>query len=136
MKAIRSGMSRDDAYRVVQGAAARAMENDTSLLSELQSDERIELDAGALEAAFDLDTHLAHADHALTQLEGITAEWLRVAARVNPTTYVFDAMRSLLLDGWEFRPLLVGFLVSLGFATLTGGLALWQARRSTRLAEV
>jgi ABC-2 type transport system permease protein len=69
-------------------------------------------------------------------LEFITVQWLRIAARINPTTYVFDAMRSLLLNGWEFKPLMWGFLVSLGFATVTGGLALWQARRTTRLAEV
>lgn len=65
--------------------------------------------------------------------EYITAGWLRAAAAVNPTTYVFDAMRSLLLEGWRARPLLLGFAITLAFATLTGGLALWQARKATRL---
>lgn len=65
--------------------------------------------------------------------EFITTEWLKVVATWNPTTYVFDAMRSLLLQGWELEPLLRGALVMLAFATLTGGLALWQARRATRL---
>jgi hypothetical protein len=31
--------------------------------------------------------------------------------------------------------MLVGLAVMLGSATLTGGLALWQARRSTRLTS-
>ena len=61
--------------------------------------------------------------------EYITATWLKWAATVNPTTYVYDAMRSLLIDGWQARPLLIGAGVMLAFATLTGVLALWQARR-------
>jgi hypothetical protein len=31
--------------------------------------------------------------------------------------------------------LLVGFAVTSGFATLTGGMALWAARRATKLAS-
>ncbi len=61
------------------------------------------------------------------------ATWLKWAATVNPTTYIYDAMRSLLIDGWQTRPLLIGAGVVLGFATLTGILALWQARRATQL---
>jgi ABC-2 type transport system permease protein len=67
--------------------------------------------------------------------EYVTAEWLRVAATINPTTYVFDAMRTLLNSGWETQPILIGFTVTLGFATLTGVAALWAARRATRLAS-
>jgi ABC-2 type transport system permease protein len=65
----------------------------------------------------------------------ITATWLRWAATINPTTYVFDAMRSLLNDGWRARPLLIGLAVTLAFATLTGGQALWQARKATQLTS-
>jgi ABC-2 type transport system permease protein len=65
--------------------------------------------------------------------EYITATWLKWAATINPTTYVFDAMRSLLLNGWEAGPLLVGLAVVTAFATLTGVLALRQAQRSTQL---
>ena len=63
----------------------------------------------------------------------ITATWLRWAATVNPTTYIYDAMRSLLIDGWKARPLLIGLGVMLAFATFTGLLALRQARRATQL---
>lgn len=63
----------------------------------------------------------------------ITSDWLRWATRINPTTYVFDAMRSVLIDGWEARPIAVGLAVMLASASATGGLALWQARRATRL---
>jgi ABC-2 type transport system permease protein len=63
----------------------------------------------------------------------ITSGWLKVATDINPTTYVFNAMRSVLIDGWQARPLLVGLAVVLGFATVTGALALWQARKATQL---
>ena len=63
----------------------------------------------------------------------IGATWLKWAATVNPTTYIYDAMRSLLIDGWKARPLLIGLGVILAFATLTGALALRQARRATQL---
>ena len=65
--------------------------------------------------------------------EYIGATWLKWAATVNPTTYIFDAMRSVLIDGWVAKQLLIGAGVVLGFATLTGMLALWQARRATQL---
>ena len=65
----------------------------------------------------------------------ITAGWLKVVAVVNPTTYVFDAMRSLLIDGWSARPILIGIAVMAAFATLTGTLALNAARKATRLAS-
>jgi ABC-2 type transport system permease protein len=63
----------------------------------------------------------------------ITSSWLKVATDINPTTYVFNAMRSVLIDGWRAGPLLVGLAVVLAFATVTGALALWQARRATQL---
>jgi ABC-2 type transport system permease protein len=65
----------------------------------------------------------------------ITSTWLKWVAKVNPTTYVFDAMRSLLIFGWQAKPLLVGLAVVLGFATLTGGLALRAARKATQLTK-
>ena len=65
--------------------------------------------------------------------EYVTAEWLRVAATINPTTYVFDGMRSLLNPGGDTRSVLVGFAVTFGFATVTGVAALWATRQATKL---
>jgi ABC-2 type transport system permease protein len=67
-------------------------------------------------------------------MDYITTGWLKVAATINPTTYVFAAMRSLLSDGWQAGPLLLGFAVVGAFATATGALALWQARKATQTA--
>jgi ABC-2 type transport system permease protein len=66
-------------------------------------------------------------------MDYIESEWLKIAAVVNPTTYVFEAMRALLIDGWEWGRLGVGLAVVVGFATLTGVLALWQARKATQM---
>jgi ABC-2 type transport system permease protein len=65
--------------------------------------------------------------------EYISATWLKWVATVNPTTYVYEAMHSVLIDGWVLKPLLIGAGVVLAFATVTGVLALRQARRATQL---
>jgi ABC-2 type transport system permease protein len=67
--------------------------------------------------------------------EYVTAGWLKVAATINPTTYVFGSMRSLLNTGWDTNALLVGFAVTFGFATLTGVMALWAARGATKMTS-
>jgi ABC-2 type transport system permease protein len=61
--------------------------------------------------------------------ELLAAEWLKVAATINPTTYVLDAMRALLLHGWQARPVLAGFVASVLFALLTSIFATLSARR-------
>ncbi len=58
------GISREDAYRMVQGAAMRLWEGGGSLRERLDEDERITkiLKPEELDAAFDLDVHLRHLD--------------------------------------------------------------------------
>lgn len=61
--------------------------------------------------------------------------WLKVAATVNPTTYVFESMRAVLMEGWQWSDLAIGLVVVVGTATLTGALAVREAVRSTKLAS-
>ena len=61
--------------------------------------------------------------------------WLKVAATINPTTYVFEGMRAVLMTGWNWRDVGLGLLVVVGTATLTGALAVREAVRSTKLAR-
>ena len=58
------GVSREDAYRLVQAAAMRVWERKTPLREELGREEGVTavLDAAELDAAFDLDTHLRRVD--------------------------------------------------------------------------
>ena len=48
---------------------------------------------------------------------------------------MFDPARAVLIEGWVASTVLTGLAVMLASATLTGGLALWQARRSTKLTS-
>ncbi len=64
----------------------------------------------------------------LTLLSG----WLRTAAELNPITYVLEAMRALMLTGWEGDALLKGVLACLGLAVVMYGLAVFALRVRTR----
>ncbi len=58
--------------------------------------------------------------------------WLKTAAELNPITYVLEAMRSLMLTGWEGDALLKGVLACLGLAVVMYGLAVFSLRSRTR----
>lgn len=51
--------------------------------------------------------------------------WLETVSALNPTTYVLEAMRGVLIDGWQAGELAVGFAVAAALAVL----ALWWASR-------
>jgi len=57
---VDSGMSRDDAYRVVQSAAFRALEERRNFRDVVESDDEVTLSNEALARAFDTDRLLAH----------------------------------------------------------------------------
>ncbi len=74
---VRNGMDRDHAYRIVQEAAVRVTGAGTHLRDEVLADERVGTAAADVEAAFDLDRHLAHAGDGVDHLGRVTADWLR-----------------------------------------------------------
>ena len=57
---VESGLARDDAYRIVQAAARRAVEAQRNFRDVLQEDETVTLDAAALARAFDVERMIAH----------------------------------------------------------------------------
>jgi adenylosuccinate lyase len=57
---VESGMSRDDAYRIVQSASRRAVEERRNFREIVQSDDAVTLSNEALATAFDTDRLLAH----------------------------------------------------------------------------
>jgi ABC-2 type transport system permease protein len=59
-------------------------------------------------------------------------EWVQVIATINPTTYVLNGMRSLMIDGWEAKPLLEALVAALAFAGVAIALATLIARQTTR----
>jgi adenylosuccinate lyase len=68
---IDHGMTRDDAYRVVQRAARQAVESSEAFRAILETDAEITLTEAELDVAFDLDRMLQHRTRYLTALEGI-----------------------------------------------------------------
>lgn len=58
--------------------------------------------------------------------------WLRTAAEINPITYVLEAMRALMLRGWEGDALLKGVVACLILAVAMYALAVFALRARTR----
>ena len=65
---VESGMTRDNAYRIVQSAAAIAISSKTHLRDVLKADTTISLSAKQLDDAFDLSRVLRHAGRAIDSL--------------------------------------------------------------------
>jgi adenylosuccinate lyase len=69
---IRDGKDRDEAYRIVQDASARALESGGDLRSALEGS----VDDAALEEIFSLESFLAAAGQSVDRLEKVTGDWL------------------------------------------------------------
>lgn len=65
---VEQGMSRDDAYRIVQTAALAALDSGESLRAVLSRDKKVTLSNDQLNAAFDLQRVLQHAGRAIDAL--------------------------------------------------------------------
>ena len=63
----------------------------------------------------------------------IEVEWFRVAATLNPVSYMIEAMRSLIIEGWNGQALLLGF--AFAFALAIVGLASAALALRTRMAR-
>ncbi len=60
--------------------------------------------------------------------------WLKTAARLNPITYVLEAMRALLISGWDGTKIAEGIFACLTLAFLMYLLAIFALRVRTRRA--
>jgi ABC-2 type transport system permease protein len=58
----------------------------------------------------------------------IEIDWFRIAATLNPVSYMIEGMRSLIIDGWDAEALFLGF----GFALLMFAVALTTAAFALR----
>jgi ABC-2 type transport system permease protein len=63
---------------------------------------------------------------------GLLSGWLAVAAKVNPITYVLEAMRALLNTGWDRQAILTSLLACLILAAAMYLLAAFALRVRTR----
>lgn len=62
------------------------------------------------------------------------AGWIQAIARINPTTYMLEAMRSVMIEGWVAPALLKGLAAGGAFALVTLTAAVRVARSKTSRA--
>ncbi len=60
----------------------------------------------------------------------ISSSWLKAVALVNPTTYIFEGMRAVLIDGWVSAPLIKGFIAVAVICIITITFAVMSARKA------
>ena len=58
----------------------------------------------------------------------IGVEWFRIAATLNPVSYMIECVRSLIITGWDWQALALGF----AFVILLGVVSLTLASRALR----
>ena len=63
----------------------------------------------------------------------IGVDWFRIAATLNPVSYMIECVRSLIIDGWDAQALALGFGVVIVLAAVALPLASWALR--TRLTR-
>jgi ABC-2 type transport system permease protein len=61
----------------------------------------------------------------------IETDWFQIAASLNPVSYLIEAIRSLVIEGWNEEALALGFAVSIGLAII--GLTLSSLSLRTRM---
>ena len=54
-----------------------------------------------------------------------------MAVKINPVTYVMEAMRAMALEGWEWWTILTGVWVAVGMMAVLLEAAAWMYRRQT-----
>jgi ABC-type multidrug transport system permease subunit len=66
-------------------------------------------------------------------LDLLTTNWFHTIASINPVTYLLQAFRSLLIEGWNIPDLALGF----GIAAAIGAIGMLAASRAlkTRLVR-
>ncbi len=63
----------------------------------------------------------------------MTIDWFRVAASLNPVSYLIECVRSLIITGWDARALALGFGIAIAIAIVALTLASWAlTKRLTR----
>jgi adenylosuccinate lyase len=68
---VQSGMSRDDAYRIVQDNALRAWDEECSFRDLLEKDDRVIVETSTLDEAFDVWRSLRHVDRVFAALDAL-----------------------------------------------------------------
>lgn len=57
--------------------------------------------------------------------------WFKVGVTINPVNYVLEAIRALVIEGWEWDTILIGLWALIGMSVVLIGGATWLFRRAT-----
>ncbi|MCH7737152.1 MAG: ABC transporter permease [Chloroflexi bacterium] len=57
--------------------------------------------------------------------------WFKVAVKINPVTYVMEAMRAIVLEGWDWPTILTGVWVACLMLAVLLAATTWMYRRQT-----
>ena len=63
--------------------------------------------------------------------EELLSGWFRIAVKANPVTYVTEAMRAIVVEGWEMGTILTGLWVTLATVGVLLIVTTWLYRRVT-----
>jgi ABC-2 type transport system permease protein len=66
-------------------------------------------------------------------LDLLTTDWFHTIASINPVTYLLEAIRSLLIEGWNLGDLALGFGIAAAIGTL--GMLAASSALKTRLVR-
>jgi ABC-2 type transport system permease protein len=55
----------------------------------------------------------------------IAIEWFKVAATINPVSYLIEGVRSLIITGWDGQALALAFVIAVVIGVVSVGLASW-----------
>jgi ABC-2 type transport system permease protein len=66
-------------------------------------------------------------------LDLLTVDWFHTIASINPITYLLEAFRSLLIEGWNLGDLALGFAIAAAIFVL--GMAAATSALKTRLVR-
>lgn len=66
-------------------------------------------------------------------LELLTIDWFHTIASINPVTYLLEAIRSLLIEGWNLGQLALGFAIAAAIGAI--GMTAASAALKTRLVR-
>jgi ABC-2 type transport system permease protein len=86
-----------------------------------------------VQSAFPLLFFLLFISSMLLPRNLIEADWFRIAATLNPVSYMIEGMRSLIIEGWNAPALLLGF--GFAFAFFAAGLGAAALALRTRMAR-
>jgi ABC-2 type transport system permease protein len=63
----------------------------------------------------------------------MSVDWFRAVATANPVSYLIEGVRSLIIEGWDWRALALAFSVAVGLAVAGLAAGAWALRvRLTR----